>query len=428
MSDALAIAAVLLVGATLWRAAARYQAALPALPGAVAGGTLAVTAWLSMLQLAGIRWSPVALAVPVVAAAGLLLLAPRPPAAERSGSERGWAWAAGLAATPAALLASGGRVGGWDFRYVWGLKAEAFAQAGAHDAAWLAWPGHVFAHPDYPPLWPDLLAVSPLLGGDVTRAALLWQGILVAALAVACWWAADPARPWVRALAAVVGAWAPVLLLPAYAGYAEPLLALLAVIALGALRRHGPEAPGGAWVLAGAIAALGLAKNEGTALAVGVALAGVRAARGRDRLVVAAGLLPVVAWQAFRLANGVPGESLRLSPALVAGRLAELPLALMRTLRIDTAVLLVIWVLALVALRGRELGGVRLALAVWGLAVLATYTAGAPELAWRLDSSLDRVLVGPLPATVALALAAAPSLRGGARPEPGSGRGAAPSA
>lgn len=426
MSEALAVAAVLLVGAAGWRAAAP-RGALPALPTAVVWGSLAVTAWLAVLQLAGVRWSVGALAVPVVAAAIVLIVTPAPvrrPAAGR----RLWAGVTAAAVAPAVLLAATAPVGGWDFRYIWGLKARAFALAGAHDLAWLAWPGHLFAHPDYPPLWPDLLAAAAIAGGEATRAAALWQAVVVGALAAACWWAAGAAPPPGRALAAVAGAWAPVMLLPAYAGYAEPLLALAAVVAVAALRDRDGPAPPSPWVLAANIAAVSLVKNEGTALAVGIALAGAWTARGRARAVIAAGLLPAGAWHVFRLANSIPGEPFVLSPAFLAGRLGELPGAFARTLRVDVVVLLVAWGLALVALGGREARGVRVAFAVWGLAALATYVGAAPDLAWRLEGSLDRVLVAPLPATIALALGSSLRPRAAARPGPGSAPGAAPSA
>jgi hypothetical protein len=426
VSEALAIAAVLLVGATAWRAAAP-RGALPALPTAVVWGGLGVTAWLALLQLAGVRWSAPALAIPVAAAVILLLVTPA-PVRRPVGEGRLWAGVAAAAVAPAVLLTGAAPVGGWDFRYIWGLKARAFALAGAHDPSWLAWPGHVFAHPDYPPLWSDLLAAAVIAGGEATRAAALWHAVVVAALAAACWWAAGGAPSRVRALAAVAGAWVPVMLLPAYAGYAEPLLALAAVVALATLRdRSGPALPS-PWILAASIAALSLAKNEGTALAVGVTLAGAWAARGRARAVIAAGLLPAVAWHVLRLANGIPGEPFVLSPAFLAGRLGELPVAFARTLRVDVVVLLVAWGLALVALGGREQLGVRVALAVWGLAALATYVGAAPDLAWRLEGSLDRVLAAPLPATIALALGSSLRPRAAARPGPGSAPGAAPSA
>jgi len=424
VSEALAVAAVLLVGAAGWRAAAP-RGELPALPTAVVWGGLAVTAWLAVLQFAGVRWSVGVLAVPVVAAAILLLVTPTPVRGP-AGEGRLWAGVAAAAVAPAVLLAAASPVGGWDFRYIWGLKARAFALAGAHDASWLAWPGPRFAHPDYPPMWPDLLAAAAIAGGEATRAAALWHAVAVAALAAACWWAAGAAPAPLRTLAAVAGAWVPVMLLPAYAGYAEPLLALAAVVALATLRDRDGPAPPSPWVLAAGIAALSLVKNEGTALAAGVALAGAWTARGRARAVIAAGLLPAVAWHVLRLANGIPGEPFVLSPAFLAGRLGELPTAFARTLRVDVVVLLVAWGLVLVALGGREQRGVRVALAVWGIAALVTYVGAAPDLAWRLEGSLDRVLVAPLPATIALALGSSLRPRAAARPGPGSAPGAAP--
>jgi hypothetical protein len=66
-----------------------------------------------------------------------------------------------------------------DFIYHWGLKGHRFLLAGHVDYAYLAQPlGWVF-HPDYPNLYPELLAVTAMLRGWREGALLLWSPLLL---------------------------------------------------------------------------------------------------------------------------------------------------------------------------------------------------------------------------------------------------------
>ena len=412
MSDALALLAALAPGLALAWPQRRLAGAAPLALAVPLWGVLATGLWLAALQLLGVHWSPPLLLVPALGAAlAVAAMAVRPGRRKRRAKaaprERTWRQLAIAGSLASALLVLVTPAFGWDFRYIWGLKARVFAGAGGSDTAWLAWPGHAFAHPGYPPLWPDLLAFSATLGSDVTRAAALWQAVFLVALAVACWELARGAPPWARALAAVAGAWAPVLVRPVFSGYAEALLAFLTAAALGALGRIRSGEASATMTTIAAAAALGLAKNEGIVLAGAVVLAAILAGRGQWRLLPAAALLPALGWQLFLMVNRIPGEGLVASPSLLANRVLQLPSALGRAMISPVVVVeFVVWGLALLAMRGEGPGSIRLVLAIWAAAVLATYLAGSADMSWRMANSLDRVLGAPLPAVVALALGA----------------------
>ena len=118
------------------------------------------------------------------------------------------------------------------------------------------------------------------------------------------------------------------------------------------------------------------------------------------------------------------------APSLAAARAhaRELPAALAAAVQQNPAIafLLVVWALVLASWRPAELRGVRLACGVWGLAVLAAYLSTTADLTWHLASSADRVLAVPLPALLALVLAARLTPAGGWS-APASSRGGSPS-
>ncbi|MFZ5787245.1 MAG: hypothetical protein ACOY3Y_12450, partial [Acidobacteriota bacterium] len=168
-------------------------------------GVGGVGAWVLLLESVGLPATPLTQGVPVVLFAAASLAAPRSNTTT-AGRPGVWAIAATCAAIPSAILAAGRPAAGWDFRYLWGLKAAVFAGAGHHDPSWLAWPAHAFAHPDYPPMWSDLIATSIRFGADPAAAAAAWQAPLVFALAASCWHAARGAPAGLRAAAAAAGA------------------------------------------------------------------------------------------------------------------------------------------------------------------------------------------------------------------------------
>lgn len=143
------------------------------------GGCLLLHLELSLFDLLGWRWS-LALVLPplVVAAAVGLFLARRRPA--QPSPPPGWGDAlALLAVTVFAALAWTGWIAIPDFVYHWGLKGHRFLLAGHVDYAFLAQPqGWVF-HPDYPNLYPELLATTAMLAGWREPALLLWSPLLL---------------------------------------------------------------------------------------------------------------------------------------------------------------------------------------------------------------------------------------------------------
>ncbi len=404
----------------------RWHRRLPGAPGAVFGAVLWGVALmgtsLAALDLAGIRWTPAALALPAVVAAAAGFLAH--PAATPSG-HREWAWGAAAVAAVAARAVAVAAVPafGWDFRYSWGLKAKVFALAGGHDFAWLARPPDWLAHPDYPPLWPDLIASGVVFGGDPATAAAAWQALFVIGIAAACWECATPAPAPVRALAAAVGAWIPVILTPsvAYSGYAEPLIAFgisAGVVALlGAI-----SGQRGAWIAAAAAGAiLAATKNEGVALAAALTLAAWRTAPRRAALAIAVATLGSVGcWRVAAALHGVTGYASVLSPAWVAGRFLHLPGAFWAVVTPIHAALFLAWAAALAALGGRDAYPVRVIVGVWAGALLAAYLTSPLPLDHMLRFSLDRELAVALPIAVAAGLRGVRwSGRAGARPAPG---------
>jgi hypothetical protein len=368
-------------------------------------GALVTVAWMALGDLLGWAWSPGMLCVPSALAALVAVVGRRWARRGRLAFDRWAAAAAAAAGLHAALLAAVPSFG-WDFRYSWALKAKVYALAGAHDFAWLSWPFHAFARVDYPPLWSDLLTFGVVLGAGPGATAAVWQAALVLGIAATCWEVTRPAPPPVRALAAAVGAWTPVIFTPtvAYSGYAEPMLAFGTCVALGALLRMA-DGDQGAWQTAAAGAVMvALTKNEGIALALGIAVAAWRLRGRRAAGVPIAVLAAVGTWRGLLARHGIEGFPNVFSPARIASRLGHLPASFAAVASWELCGVVLAWLLALPSIAGPRLRGVRIALAVWAGAVLLAYLVSPFDLTWHLRTSLDRVLAAPLPIVVALAL------------------------
>ncbi|MGE5345487.1 MAG: hypothetical protein ACM3JH_05985, partial [Acidithiobacillales bacterium] len=123
-------------------------------------------------------------------------------------------------------------LGPGDYVAIWGLKARALSRTADLAALFRVDPAGAFSHPEYPPLWPALLALeSRMVAGryDDLAAGLLWPLLALAAALLAA--RATEGPPWTKA-----GAAAAVALLPywrAWPGYAEGLLAVFLVGAIG---------------------------------------------------------------------------------------------------------------------------------------------------------------------------------------------------
>jgi hypothetical protein len=162
---------------------ALYRATLYVLSGAVVLHLL-----LTLLDLAGVAWSPMLLAA---LAALLCALAwrflPRGPERARLPSDPGWGDGLALFALAAFTLVA---LTGWitipDFVYHWGLKGHRFYLARSVDYAYLARSWNWVIHPDYPNLAPELFAATALLaGGFDVPAMMLWTGVIFALLLAA---------------------------------------------------------------------------------------------------------------------------------------------------------------------------------------------------------------------------------------------------
>lgn len=146
--------------------------------GFIAGAVL-LHGVLSLLDVVGLRWKLAMLLTPLL---GLTIVgfARRPRLAPQPTARLSWGDALALLAVLGfAALAWTGWITIPDFIYHWGLKGHRFLLAGHVDYAYLAQPlGWVF-HPDYPNLYPELLAVTAMVAGWREGALLLWSPLLL---------------------------------------------------------------------------------------------------------------------------------------------------------------------------------------------------------------------------------------------------------
>ncbi|MEK7765751.1 MAG: hypothetical protein AAB368_05890, partial [bacterium] len=329
----------------------------------------------------------------------------------------------------------------WDAWAIWDLKARAWFEAGGWPAGYLGNPDYGFSHRDYPPLLPWLQAWFAVCAGGLDGLRLrLLSPVFLAGLAVLLarlLGEAGAARGrWLLAGAFVL---TPKVIEHGANGYADLPVACAATGALLAAlraRRGGPAWPVAAW--GGAAALL---KEEG--LVWGAACTLVAAwpsgtgGRRWGRLLGTAALFALLAapWRvaAFSLGLrsidrafdvGTPRRALVAAPTVVkaflqetvgpgvtAQRLADGPAAGIPEFaaHLRTGWLL-FWPAALlrIALGWRRLGGspareIGLVLAAFAAAVLLAYGATVHDLAWHLETSLDRLMLQAAPAVWALA-------------------------
>jgi hypothetical protein len=302
---------------------------------------------LTLLDLVGVPWS-----VPVVVAP-LLLVAVwrlRERTAAPPSPRIGWGDVVALLAVVAFAALSATRwIAFSDFVYHWGLKGHRFLLARHVDYDYLAQPWNWVIHPDYPNLFPELLAVTGLLGDSWHEGALaLWSPLMLALTLVAARESLSPAAtaatngtevgagdPWMRQalLALLACSLAAFGIGHRMAGSADWLIALALVAALPPLVR--PADRGGDLQLGLCAAVAAAAKMEGVPLAawlVGVQLVRhLRVGRRRALASLPRLVLPVAAvvlpwglrvlhhslYQQFNSGPLVPHRALLAAPALV---------------------------------------------------------------------------------------------------------------
>ena len=154
----------------------------------VLSGAVALHLLLTLLDFAGVAWSPV-----LLAAAGALFFglswrfSRRRDDRPRLPSDPGWGDGLAFFALAAFTLIA---LTGWivipDFVFHWGLKGHRFYLARGVDYVYLARSWNWVIHPDYPNLPPELFAVTALLaGGFDVPAMMLWTGVFFALLLAA---------------------------------------------------------------------------------------------------------------------------------------------------------------------------------------------------------------------------------------------------
>lgn len=290
-----------------------------------------------------------------------------------------------------------------DYLAVWGLKARAIHASGELSTVFRVDPAGEFSHPEYPPLWPLVLAGTAKLAGRYDELLLTLLRPLLLALAAGLTLARTRAPLPARLLAAASLTLLPYFQTAAYTGYAESLLLVLVLAAAFLLESavSTPFTP----VAAGLLLALAsLTKQEGVLVLIVVTGLLVAHRRLRDAAVVAAigfglGALP---WSVYRSAHGVsgladfglasfqPGKSLRAMAAL--GETALLP-ALPWLL--GAALLLALAPGIRKSRRSLFLGAGAFA----GL-LLASFAFARPDVTWLVTWTWDRLALLPVAAVL----------------------------
>ncbi|HEV8268306.1 MAG TPA: hypothetical protein VGR00_08740 [Thermoanaerobaculia bacterium] len=203
----------------------------------------------------------------------------------------------------AALVATRQPASGGDYVAIWGVKARALARTGSLASLVRIDPSGMASHPEYPPLWPLLLAgFSNLLGRyDDLFVTPLWPVLLLVGAALVSL-ATKSERPF-RLLGAAVFALLPYFRTPLYVGYAEALLLVFLLAALREARRLSE----GRWAtfrLAALLVLAALTKQEGIFAAAVFAVLLFLSGRRKESLVsagavLAIGVLPWNLWLRF---------------------------------------------------------------------------------------------------------------------------------
>ncbi|MBW3555080.1 MAG: hypothetical protein KY466_16350 [Gemmatimonadetes bacterium] len=311
----------------------------------------------------------------------------------------------------------------WDGWAFWTLKATMLFRDGTLPADLFDPAGpYDYAHADYPPGLPLLYWWVFRAAGAPAPALASFTGALWFVLIPVLFW--DSARAHARPELAALGAVAVAAFWPigryATGGQADVLISLAAlgiVVHLADARTAGVAA---LW-RAGAFAAFGaMMKNEGVALAAAAVVAVVawlllrKELTSRRILPLAGPILLALPWAIWVRARGVGAEHLG-----GGFDLPELPDRTVLILR-ELAALAVyrswvpvaaIAVAALVlALRRRRSLALRLpagVLAVYFATAIVVYLRAARDLQWLLETSLDRVVSGVVPAVAFLAISGA---------------------
>ncbi len=290
-----------------------------------------------------------------------------------------------------------------DYLAVWGLKARAIHASGELSAVFRVDPAGDFSHPEYPPLWPLVLAGTAKLLGRYDELLLALLRPLLLALAAGLTLLRTRAPLPARLLAAASLTLLPYFQTAAYTGYAETLLLVLVLAAVYLLESPAPTAltPVAAGVL---LALASLTKQEG--VLVLLVVAGLLAAKRRLRdagIVAGLGLgLGALPWSLYRATHGVPGLAdfglAAFHPVKPLRALAALgDLALLPALPWLLGVALV---LALAPGVRRDRRPLFLGAAAFAGLLLASFAFARPDVTWLVTWTWDRLALLPVAAVL----------------------------
>ncbi len=316
-----------------------------------------------------------------------------------------------------------------DYVAIWGLKARALYASGDLASLFRVDPASDFSHPEYPPLWPVLLAGSAKLLGryDELLLSLLRPALL--ALAAALTFARTRAPLPARLLAAAALVLLPYFQTAAYVGYAETLLLVLVLAALLLLESPHPT-PVTPWAAGLLLALAALTKQEGVVAVVTVAVVLLAVRRRGDALRVAVlGLgLGVLPWSLYRGAHSVSALSVHGASAFDPAK----PFRALSALASEAGWSGLGWlaaaaiVLSLAPLARRERGPLLAGATAYAGLLVSTFAFARIDVAWYVTWSWDRLSLLPVAVLLpALAEAAAEPFREDAAAE-GSGAAAQP--
>ncbi len=288
-----------------------------------------------------------------------------------------------------------------DYVAIWGLKARALYASGDLASLFRVDPASDFSHPEYPPLWPLLLAGTARIVGRYDELLLALLRPVLLALAAALTFARTRApTPW-RLLAAAALTLLPYFQTAAYAGYAEALLLVLVLAVL--LLLEGPVATPFTTAVAGLLLALAaLTKQEGLVVLIVATGLLVAARRWRDAA-IAGGLglsLGVLPWSLYRASHGVTGLA-DFSPAAFD---PAKPLRALSALAEVAAPGALAWLLgaalllALAPAARRSRRALVAGAAAFAALLLASFAFARVDVAWLVTWTWDRLALLPVAA------------------------------
>jgi hypothetical protein len=299
----------------------------------------------------------------------------------------------------AAVRTASRPLGVGDYVAIWGLKARALYRTGSLASLFRVDPSGEFSHPEYPPLWPLVLAGAARVQGRFDELSLALLAPILHAIAVVLAAVATRARVPYRLLTAAAVALLPFFAEPVYAGYSERLLV---VLVLGALAcGPDPHTTSGLATFGAFLTLAAWTKQEG-ALAAIVAAAALVLARRRRAALVAAGpalLLAVAPWSFLvkRLAPSPPPRDFALA-AFDPSKLLPAARALW-TLALKPNALWILGAAVLLALapatRRRRRGELAASVA-YSAALFLSLVFSRRDPVWHVTWTWDRLALAPI--------------------------------